>query len=116
MNKQLSLFDYNKKRQLSGNERVPSASVDRSVDSLLAANMLSPDTSVSAALEVWLQSRRRAGLSENTLKNYRIDITCFIVNTKILFCHKFVNRPSRGWIVRIRFVNGISTYSSKNIC
>ena len=74
MNKQLSLFDYNKQRQLSGEERVPSANVKRSVGSLAAANMLTPDTSVSAALEVWLQSRRHAGLSENTLKNYRIDI------------------------------------------
>ncbi|MBH28337.1 MAG: hypothetical protein CL789_03775 [Chloroflexi bacterium] len=74
MNKQLSLFDYNKTNNLRDEEHKPSPTVQHATDSLPAANLLNPDTSVSAALEVWLQSRRRAGLSENTIKNYRIDI------------------------------------------
>ena len=72
MNKQLSLFDYNQKSKLRDEEHMPSATVQSTVDALPAADLLTPDTSVSAALEVWLQSRRRAGLSENTLKNYTI--------------------------------------------
>jgi site-specific recombinase XerD len=74
MNKQLSLFDYNKTNKSRAEEHKPSPTVRRTADSLSVSNLLNPDTSVSAALEVWLQSRRRAGLSENTLKNYRIDI------------------------------------------
>ena len=75
MNRQLSLFDYNQKSKLRDEEHMPSATVQSTVDALPAADLLTPDTSVSAALEVWLQSRRRAGLSDNTLKNYRIDIS-----------------------------------------
>lgn len=36
--------------------------------------VLSPEMSLAAALSAWLESRKRAGLSTNTIKNYGLDI------------------------------------------
>jgi integrase/recombinase XerD len=39
-----------------------------------AAMALSPTTSLAAALAAWIESRKKAGLSANTIKNYGLDI------------------------------------------
>ena len=73
MSQQLALFDPEKPPQPS----LPSARSTRpvaAVDSGPTSTRLTAGTPISAALVVWMESRRRAGLSENTIKNYRIDI------------------------------------------
>ncbi len=76
MSQQLSLFDPEKPPQPSS-EVTPSLRIRRlvtAVGSAPASGELTASMPISAALAVWMESRRRAGLSENTIKNYRIDI------------------------------------------
>ena len=74
MNKQLSLFDYNKSEKSLTHKSSNTVRSDKIIDLHPGGYQINVETSISAALEVWIQSRRDAGLSENTIKNYRIDI------------------------------------------
>ncbi len=73
MSQQLSLFDPEKSPQ-SVKPSVPRIPMVAAVEAAPSATRLSSSAPISAALAVWMESRRRAGLSENTIKNYRIDI------------------------------------------
>ncbi len=73
MSQQLSLFDPEKPPQPPRLIAPPSRPVV-AIERPPASARLSASAPISAALAVWMESRRRAGLSENTIKNYRIDI------------------------------------------
>ena len=81
MSQQLSLFDPDRPPQPSQvtSPKRPTAQIplaqsvvtkDQTPDSIA----LTANAPISTALSIWMESRRRAGLSENTIKNYRIDI------------------------------------------
>ncbi len=73
MSQQLSLFDPEKPPHSPRPITPPSRPVV-AIERPPAPPRLSASAPISAALAVWVESRRRAGLSENTIKNYRIDI------------------------------------------
>jgi integrase/recombinase XerD len=73
MSQQLSLFDPEKPPQ-PPRPIAPSSRPVVAIKRPPASTRLSASAPISAALVVWMESRRRAGLSENTIKNYRIDI------------------------------------------
>ena len=73
MSHQLSLFDPDKPPLPSTLSRQPTRSV-AAADPGPETTKLTASAPISAALAVWTESRQRAGLSQNTIKNYRIDI------------------------------------------
>ncbi|MFQ5409654.1 MAG: tyrosine-type recombinase/integrase [Anaerolineales bacterium] len=75
---QMSLFDRPPDPQPE--EAAPSGTPDpaQAKEPALPVAALSPDTSLAAALNAWIEARRRSGLSENTLKNYRYDIQLLV--------------------------------------
>lgn len=75
--RQLSLFDRPPEEVGAAREQAPASSA---ADASWAAPALglSPGTSLAAALAAWLEARRRASLSTNTLKNYGHDIQLLV--------------------------------------
>ncbi len=81
MSQQLSLFDPDRPPQSSEVTSPDSRTATNSLAQIVAIKdpaldsvKLTANAPISAALSMWMESRRRAGLSENTIKNYRIDI------------------------------------------
>ena len=76
MSQQLSLFDPEKPPQpsLPVTSSMPPIRPVGDADPVPETTQLTADAPISAALAVWIESRERAGLSQNTIKNYRIDI------------------------------------------
>ncbi|MDP6792876.1 MAG: phage integrase N-terminal SAM-like domain-containing protein [Anaerolineales bacterium] len=76
MSQQLSLFDPEKPPQpsLPVTSSMPPIRPVGDADPVPETTQLTANAPISAALAVWMESRERAGLSQNTIKNYRIDI------------------------------------------